>query len=125
MIPDTVPGNLPRNERQNNVAAPKHYSSRRRREKHINNILPQRILLQHSFCIYGSWNITEEGAERLREPQYQEVCCKTASPRNGCLNKTRTVKTSMEKFVWKGENFIESCPRQRTWPTNDYWEKET
>lgn len=68
-----------------------------------------------------SWKRGQKDCEKL---QYQEVCCKTAFPRNGCLNKTRTVKTSIEKFVWSGENFIESCPRRRTWPTNDYWEKD-
>lgn len=42
---------------------------------------PQLTHLQHNPHTWGSENITG-GAERLLEPEDQEVCCKIVSPRN-------------------------------------------
>lgn len=43
----------------------------------------------------------------LKEPKYRGVCCEAVSPRNGYMNKTRTITISVDMLVLKGEIFME------------------
>ena len=61
--------------------------------------LAQWIHLHQSSWIYDSGKITEEGAERLYKPGYQEVSQEAASHRNGCINKTWTVAICIDKLM--------------------------
>lgn len=59
---------------------------------------------------------TLEKTERLKEPECQEVCCETVSPRNGCKNQDENndnisveywnveIRTAM--LMWNGKNFM-------------------
>jgi hypothetical protein len=55
--------------------------------------------------ISGSGNIREDGTQRSKEPEYQEVSCETISSRNSCLNKTRKMAISTDTLAWKEEIF--------------------
>lgn len=50
------------------------------------------------------------GAERLREPEFQEICCETVSLRNSCITKTRTRVLSVKTLTWRKKM---STSRQR------------
>lgn len=46
-------------------------------------------------------NTVEKGVRRLEVSDHWEVCCETVSPRNGCINKTRTMPISMDILTCK------------------------
>lgn len=68
-----------------------------------------RYILYSSSCVYSSGNMEEEQAERLEEPEYQEVCCETVSwkwlhkqnQNNGVINR---------HVIMERENFAGSYP---------------
>lgn len=81
--------------------------------------------LHHSSYIRGSGSIKEEGAERLQEPEHQKVCCKTASPRNGCV-----VRLEQRQCLWvfnlEGESFMMPLDKEpqatsSCWELRTYW----
>jgi hypothetical protein len=49
--------------------------------------------------------MAEEGTENLYEPEYQEVCSETSSPRSGCINKTRTTAVSIDMLTQSEKRF--------------------
>lgn len=55
------------------------------------------------------------GAERLRQPEYQEISCKIVSLRNSRINKTKTVALSVKTLTWKKK--ISRCFTSRQRPT--------
>lgn len=47
-------------------------------------------------------DIVEEGAERLQEEEYQEVCCEILSHRNSCINKIQAMAISIDLLISNG-----------------------
>lgn len=69
---------------------------------------PLKRHLHHGSWTYGSGNIEKEKAERVWEPEGQEVCCQIVSPRNICLNKTQRMEIAADILMWKRENLMGS-----------------
>ena len=87
-------------------------------------VQPQWIHLYHSSHTDGSGNITEEGRERLKGPEYQEVSLKAVSHRNVRIYKTEIKTISMNMVTWKGKVFMGFHLQQRTSGNYNCW-KET
>lgn len=58
-------------------------------------------------------------AGRFEEPEYQEVSCKTVSPRNGFIVKLKTIAISMNILILTGKLSRDPTPRQKT--IGSYW----
>lgn len=70
----------------------------------------QKVHLHRCSCINNSENIMEQGAERFKEPEYQEVGYETVVPRNSGINKTRTIPVSMNMLPSMCKTFVGSHP---------------
>lgn len=82
--------------------------------------------------IYCSGTSRKEGG-KLQEPQYQEVCNKTSSSRNGCIKKTERMAISMGILTWLEEQLDkvqQTVAAERTslsqgwtpyWLSNEEW----
>jgi hypothetical protein len=44
----------------------------------------------------------EKGVKRPKEPEFQDVCCDSIFPRNGCINKKQTVMILIVILMQKG-----------------------
>lgn len=67
---------------------------------------PDGFIPQNNSCISGSWNVVEEEAENLLEPEDQGVCCKTMSPNNDRRCTHRVLPTWLPKHELNMDNNI-------------------
>lgn len=65
----------------------------------------------------------EEEAERLQEPEYQDVYFETVSHKNDCMNKIWTMLVSVDTVMLKGGISWDHTPRPGTKSTDDCWER--
>lgn len=54
----------------------------------------------HVSTAQGAWH--KRGGKSVRAED-QGVCCETYYLRNACINKSRTVATSIDILIWKGK----------------------
>lgn len=75
----------------------------------------------HLYCISyisDSENVTEEGVERLKEPENHEVSCEILFPRNDWINKTIAMAISIDMLMWKAESHWVTPPEKEPWATD-------
>lgn len=84
----------------------------------------QWIHLRYSSCTYNSRNNMQEGAEKLQEPENQEIYYESISPRKCCINTSGTMVMPIDMLISKRENFMEVSSLDKDPATHDCREKE-